>query len=389
MRTSSPRIREELEKAEERALAPWALRASASRGRPLEEPEHAYRTAFQRDRDRIIHCTAFRRLQYKTQVFVYHEGDHFRNRLTHTLEVAQIARTVARALGANEDLTEAIVLAHDLGHTPFGHSGERVLDALLSEDGGFEHNRQSLRIVDLLEVRASHYRGINLTHETRAGILKHGPRAARFAHPLPLPPLGASPSVEAQIADAADEIAYHNHDVDDGLRSGLLEWEALDEVALWREARIRAEDSGGADRRVLRAQAIARLIDLLATGLIEASRERLEAARVGSADEARAQATPLIVLPPELAARKAELAVFLRERLYEHPQVIRMNAKAERILSDLWAAYRQDPRQLPGRVLEQIHAEPGVRAIADYLAGMTDRFAMDEHRKLFDPHAHV
>ena len=201
------RSRELLEKLEERGLAPWGSRASQSLGRMQAEPDHAYRTAFQRDRDRVIHSGAFRRLQYKTQVFVYHEGDHFRNRLTHTMEVSQIARTVARALGANEDLTEAIVLAHDLGHTPFGHSGQRALHAVVREHGGFEHNRQSLRIVDLLERRSPSYRGLNLTHETRAGVLKHGSEFPRYSHPVPLPELGRCPTLEAQIADVSDEIA--------------------------------------------------------------------------------------------------------------------------------------------------------------------------------------
>ena len=368
------RPRELLEKWEERGLAPWGSRASQSLGRMQVEPEHAYRTAFQRDRDRVIHSGAFRRLQYKTQVFVYHEGDHFRNRLTHTIEVSQIARTVARALGANEDLTEAIVLAHDLGHTPFGHSGQRALHSLLREHGGFEHNRQSLRIVDLLERRSPSYRGLNLSHETRAGVLKHGSEFPRYAHPL-----------EAQISDVPDAIAYDNHDVDDGLRSGLLELEALLEVPIWREVWERA----GGEPRVRRARAIALLIDALATDLIEASARRLEEGGFASAAEVQAAEAPVVGFSEQTKLQMRALGSFLRENLYQHPQVLRMAAKGERILGDLWNAYTEDPRLLPASALQPAADEPPERAIADYLAGMTDRFAMDEHRKLFDPHAHV
>jgi dGTPase len=381
------RLRAELEKAEDGALAPWGARAARTRGRLQPEPEHPYRTAFQRDRDRVVHATAFRRLQYKTQVFVYHEGDHFRNRLTHTLEASQIGRTAARALGANEDLVEAIVLAHDLGHTPFGHSGERALHALVSAHGGFEHNRQSLRIVDLLETRGPGRRGLNLCEETRAGVLKHGAEYPRYPHPVPLPVLGAQPGVEAQVADVADEIAYHNHDIDDGLRSGLLEPDALLDVPLFREAWERAGPDG--DERGHRRRAIVRLIDRLTTDLVTSSWQRLRDARIAAPEEVRARAERCVAFSPEVAAGTRELARFLREQLYRHPQVLRMAAKAERILRDLWDVYTGDPRLLPADFAARATDEPRERAIADYLAGMTDRFAMDEHRKLFDPHAHV
>ncbi|MGH7292896.1 MAG: dGTP triphosphohydrolase, partial [Myxococcota bacterium] len=249
---ASLRTRVEIEEHEAANLAPYAVRARDSRGRVAPEPEHRYRTVFQRDRDRVLHARAFRRLQYKTQVFPYHEGDHFRNRLTHTLEVAQIARTVARALGANEDLVEATVLAHDIGHPPFGHAGERVLHGLMKAHGGFEHNRQSLRIVDWLEDRSERYPGLNLTAETRAGILKHGSDFPRYAHPVPLPDLGKGPTIEAQIANLSDEIAYHTHDLDDGLRADLLDWDALAELALWRRATAVLRAEGTADARTLR-----------------------------------------------------------------------------------------------------------------------------------------
>ena len=383
------RLREVLERGESGRLAPWGMRACDSAGRLYAEEPHPYRTAFQRDRDRVIHSTSFRRLQYKTQVFVHHEGDHFRNRLTHTLEVAQIARTISRALGANEDLCEAIVLAHDLGHTPFGHAGQTALHRLMRDHGGFEHNRQSLRIVDVLEVRHPAYPGLNLTHEARAGILKHGAGFPRHLHPVPLPELDASPSLEAQIADVADEIAYHNHDIDDGLRSGLLEREALDAVELWSRACERARAGGAQDARVLRARAIVNLIDQLATDLIVATDERLRRLGAKSAAELRDAPEPCVGFSEEVALQVRELSSFLRRELYRHHLVVRMGAKADRILRDLWEAYLEEPAQLPPSVTAGRSHEPEPRAIADYLAGMTDRFAMDEHRKLFDPHARV
>jgi len=382
------RNREAIEKGEDAGLAPWAQRAARSRGRVHPDPPHPYRTAFQRDRDRVTHSRAFRRLQYKTQVLPYHEGDHFRNRLTHTLEGAQVARTVARALGANEDLTEAIALSHDLGHPPFGHAGEKVLHELMAEHGGFEHNRQSLRTVDHLELRTPQYRGLNLTHETRAGILKHGTSHPRYGHPVPLPQLGRSPSVEAQIANQCDAIAYHTHDIDDGLRAGLLVWEELFDLALLHRALGAAgSEFRGADPDSRPRLAIA-LIDVMATDLASASWERLVASGVGSADDVLAS-EPLVGFSPEVEAQRREVAAFLHERFYRHHLVVRMAAKAERILRDLWRAYRSDPRQLPPQALKAAEGEPDARAIADYVAGMTDRFAMDEHRKLFDPHSHV
>jgi dGTPase len=282
---SALRTREEYEAEELERLAPYAEMSRHSRGRVHPQPEHAYRTCYQRDRDRIVHSRAFRRLEYKTQVFVYHEGDHYRNRLTHTLEGGQISRTIARALRLNEELAEAVVLAHDLGHTPFGHAGERVLDELMQADGGFDHNRQSLRIVDLLEDRYPGFRGLNLSYETREGILKHG---CHWEHPVPVPEPVAQPSLEAQVADTADEIAYTNHDLDDGLRSGLLVWDDLDEVSLWRETRLEVERRlPGCSQRVRRAQVIVGLIDRLVTDLVESSAARLEGSGVESAQQVR------------------------------------------------------------------------------------------------------
>jgi dGTPase len=383
------RTRAEIEDHESEGLAPYAVRARESRGRIEPEPEHRYRTVFQRDRDRVLHARAFRRLQYKTQVFPYHEGDHFRNRLTHTLEVAQIARTVARALGANEDLVEAIVLAHDLGHPPFGHAGERVLHNLLKAQGGFEHNRQSLRIVDWLEDRSERYPGLNLTAETRAGILKHGSDFPRYAHPVPLPDLAPGPTVEAQIANLSDEIAYHIHDLDDGLRADLLDWDALTELAIFRRATEVLRAEGDSDARTLRPRVTVVLIDLLVSDLIESSARHLERAAPKSAAEACAAPDTLIAFSPQLADEKSAVARYLLENFYRNHRVVRMAAKAERILCDLWRAYAADPRQLPQHVLERAHGEPEERAIGDYVAGMTDRFAMDEHDRLFDPHTRV
>jgi dGTPase len=378
------RTREAYEREECERLAPAAVKSCESRGRLHPEAEHAYRTAFQRDRDRIVHARAFRRLEYKTQVFVYHVGDHYRNRLTHTLEGAQIARTIARALRLNEDLAEAVVLAHDLGHTPFGHAGERVLARLMKAAGGFDHNRQSLRIVDLLEDRYPDFRGLNLTYETREGLLKHG---SPWEHPVELPAPASQPSLEAQVADASDEIAYTNHDLDDGLGSGLLAPERLEEVALWRETkRAVAEELGGASPRVLHAQVIVALINRLVTDLIGAVAERLDARGPASVDAVRACPERLVRFSPELEKHKRELKKFLYAELYQHPQVLAMNQRAVAILGDLFTAYRADPGRLPEHVRARIAQDGEARAIADYVAGMTDRFAMDEHQRLEGRH---
>jgi dGTPase len=373
------RTRLEAEQEERERLAPFAEKSGDSRGRLHPEPEHPYRTAFARDRDRIVHARAFRRLEYKTQVFVYHEGDHYRNRLTHTIEGSQIARTLARALRLNEDLAEAVVLAHDLGHTPFGHAGEHVLDQLLAADGGFDHNRQTLRIVDWLEERYPGFRGLNLGWETREGILKHG---CDWQHPVPVPELGAQPSLEAQVADHADEIAYLSHDLDDGLRSGLLEWEQLEGVALWAEARAALPAAAKqASERVLRAQLIRTLLDHLVTELARESARALEEAGVLSPEAVRRTARPLVRLPVETAASQRKLKEFLYDALYQHPRVREVSGRAEEILGDLYRAYRAEPSSLPAHVVERFGEDGEARAIADYIAGMTDRFAFAEHEK--------
>jgi len=374
------RTREDWEHEERERLAPWAVRSSQSRGRIVPEPEHPYRTAFQRDRDRIVHSRAFRRLEYKTQVFVHHEGDHYRNRLTHTLEGAQIARTVARALRLNEELAEAVALAHDLGHPPFGHAGERVLAELLRDDGGFDHNRQTLRVVDLLEERYPDFRGLNLSSETREGILKHG---CRWPHPVPVPPREAQPSLEAQVADRSDEIAYTNHDLDDGLRSELIRLEQLAELSLWREthAAVR-ERMPAAGPAVQVAQTIVALINRLVGELVESSAARLEAAALPDVAALRARPDRLLGYSAGLEKSLRELKDFLYRNLYHHPHVVTTNQRAGRVLAELWGTYRADPGRLPGQVRARFAEDGEMRAIADYVAGMTDRFALAEHRRL-------
>ena len=379
------RTREEYEDEERRMLAPWAACAGDSAGRLVDEPPHAYRSAYQRDRDRIVHARAFRRLEFKTQVFVHLENDHYRNRLTHTIEGAQIARTIARALRLCEDLAEAIVLAHDLGHTPFGHAGEAILAQWMKDDGGFDHNRQSLRIVDLLEDRYPEWSGLNLTAETREGILKHG---CHWSHPVALPPLYLQRTLEAQVADCADEIAYLHHDLDDGLRSGILSIEMLDSMSLWKMARARrrevAEDT---KESVARAQTIGALGDTLIGDLIEETSRRLDDDPPESLAALRARPDSLVGFSPEIDLGKAELKSFLSQNFYQHPRVLRRTRKAEWVVGDLFRTYRDDPDLLPRHVHTRFAREGLMRAISDYIAGMTDRFAMDEHKRLLDPFA--
>jgi dGTPase len=374
------RSRGDAEREERERLAPYAEKSGDSRGRLHPEPEHAYRTAFARDRDRVVHARAFRRLEYKTQVFVHHEGDHYRNRLTHTIEGSQIVRTLARMLRLNENLAEAVVLAHDLGHTPFGHAGERVLDELLVSEGGFDHNRQTLRIVDWLEERYPDFRGLNLTFETREGILKHG---CDWTHPVAVPERGPSPSLEAQLADCADEIAYLNHDLDDGLRSGLLDLDQLEAVPLWAEVRFalpRAVREAGS--RVLSAQMIRALIDRLVVDLAEATARALADAAPERPDAVRRLPEPLVRFSTETAGLQQNLKRFLYENLYQHPRVVVVSRQAEQILGDLFHAYRAQPDALPPHVVARFPEDGEARAIADYIAGMTDRFAQAEHEKL-------
>jgi len=366
-------------------LAPYAVDDANSRGRAFAEPRPKARGEFQRDRDRIVHSTAFRRLEYKTQVFVNHEGDLFRTRLTHSIEVAQIARSIARALRLNDDLAEAIALAHDLGHTPFGHAGQDALNDCMQGNGGFEHNLQSLRIVDRLEERYGAFDGLNLMFETREGILKHcsparardlGELGRRFVE-------GRQPSLEAQICNLADEIAYNNHDVDDGLRSGLLTTEQLGQVSLFARhaAEADAEFPDMAGRRRVH-ETIRRMIDAQVTDLLAESSRRIAQAAPGTLADVHA-APPLIAFTAEMQAENRELKRFLRDHLYQHFEVLRMTTKARRIIRDLFNAFVADPRLLPPQYRELADRESLPRATADYIAGMTDRYSMKEHRRLF------
>jgi dGTPase len=382
------RTREQLEEIEARTLAPFAMCARDSRGRLFSEPPHPMRTCFQRDRDRIVHSAAFRRLEYKTQVFVNHEGDYYRTRLTHTMEAAQITRTVARALGLNQDLAEAVALAHDLGHTPFGHAGERVLNDLMRPHGGFDHNAQSLRTVDWIEVRYPSFRGLNLTYEVREGIVKHSafkgrPEAQEFQADL-------YPGLEAQIVDLADEIAYLAHDVDDGLKSQMLTVEDLEPSQLYRDATAHASNPSMAIG-VARYQTVIRMINVMVTDLVSNIDHEIEQTRVASVDDVQRAGRALASFSPAIAKQVTELKQIMRDRLYRHYRVIRMTEKAGRVLARLFETYMNEPRQLPDHVLVRTvrDGEPLPRVIADYIAGMTDRFALDEYRKLFDPDERV
>jgi len=376
-------------------LAPCAADPAASRGRLYPEASPAYRSEYQRDRDRIIHSAAFRRLEYKTQVFVNHEGDLFRTRLTHSIEVAQVARSIARALQLNEDLTEGIALAHDLGHTPFGHAGQDALNACMKSYGGFEHNLQSLRVVDELEERYAEFPGLNLTFETREGILKH----CSLKNAAELGELGRrfiekqQPSLEAQLTNLADEIAYNSHDVDDGLRSGLITVEALATVTLFQEQYeiVRSLYPDLAPRRTIH-EIVRRLIGCQVIDLVETSKAALLQANPDSADAVRQHGEPLIDFSDSMRAKNIELKRFLRTRLYRHYRVHRMSAKAGRTITALFEAYIDDPRLMPEdaqqqvALLEKTFGKDGrARAVADYIAGMTDRYAIAEYQRTFNP----
>ena len=353
-------------------------------GRRITEPAPSGRSEFQRDRDRIIHSGAFRRLEYKTQVFVNHEGDLFRTRLTHSIEVAQIGRSIARRLHLNEDLVEAISLAHDLGHTPFGHAGQDALNACMKEHGGFEHNLQSLRVVDKLEERYAAFDGLNLCFETREGILKH----CSLEHAAQLGEVGARflnnqrPSLEAQIANLADEIAYNNHDVDDGLRSGLLTLNQLTSVGLFAQHldEVHSTYPNLAERRVVH-ETVRRMINSLVTDLIEQTERNIRQYAPSSVDDVR-QAPALVAFSQQMYEKNRELKFVLRTQLYRHYRVMRMSAKAKRIISELFQAFTDDPRLLPPQFAKESE-DSATRQIADYIAGMTDRYAIREHRRLF------
>ncbi|AZG07005.1 deoxyguanosinetriphosphate triphosphohydrolase [Pigmentiphaga sp. H8] len=369
-------------------LAPYAADPAATRGRRHPEAPPQGRSEFQRDRDRIIHSNAFRRLEYKTQVFVNHEGDLFRTRLTHSLEVAQIARSIARNLGLNEDLVEAISLAHDLGHTPFGHAGQDVLHACMQEfapeAGGFEHNLQSLRVVDELEERYGDFNGLNLCFETREGILKHCSltRAARLGDVGERFLNRTQPSLEAQLTNLSDEIAYNNHDIDDGLRSGLVSLEQMRQVGIFNRhhAEVVQRYPDLPERRAI-TETVRRMINTLIIDLTDTTAARIAQHQPATIDDVR-RAPPLAGFSPAVKAEADELKVFLRDNLYRHYRVLRMTTKAKRVLRDLFIAFLEDPRLLPPQYQARANVDQP-RAIADYIAGMTDRYAIKEHRRLF------
>lgn len=383
------RHRKDLEDFEEKFLAHCAFSSKKSSGRDFSEPESEFRTVFQRDRDRIIHSRAFRHMEYKTQVFVNHVGDYYRTRLTHTLEVAQIAKSVAKTLMLNEDLTEAISLAHDIGHTPFGHAGEEALRELMAEDGGFEHNRQGLRVVEKLEFRTDKYNGLNLTVETREGIAKHRSEydspGVEFSKAF-LP--GKSPFLEAQIVNVADEVAYNNHDIDDGLKSGFLSLSQLNEIPLWRETMDSVSDSDEKNEKLLRIKAVRELIGRQIEDVIMTSEENIEKSGVKSIEDVR-ENPPLIDFSRKMKKDNRLLKEFLYHNLYQHYKVVKMQDKAKRFVTRLFESYLREPRQLPPFHQSRIQNEGEKRVICDYIAGMTDRYALDEYSRLFEPYTRL
>ena len=382
MSTSTP--------AERPDLAPYAARSSLSSGRRFQEELRDDRPAFERDRDRIIHCAAFRRLEYKTQVFVNHEGDYYRTRLTHSLEVAQIGKAIARRLKLNEELTEAMALAHDLGHTPFGHTGEEVLNRLMKKHGGFEHNFQSLRVVDELEEKYPGFNGLNLSWEVREGIIKHSSPYDRPMEIIAEFNPGVVPTIEAQLINFADEIAYNNHDIDDGLKSGYITLEQLQQVELWQEVygtvcdRYPSTDAG---RK--KYQTISTLIGMFINDLTATTLAKIAESDIRSLDDLRRVNRPVVSLSPELARKNKELKRFLLDNLYRHYKVERMRVKAERYLSNLFEAYVSHPTLLPRKYLHKMDVAGRERVICDYIAGMTDRYALDEFKRLFEPYERV
>ena len=375
--------RDLLEANEDRSLAPYALHSKQSKGRQFPDHEPDYRTAFQRDRDRILHTTAFRRLEYKTQVFINYEGDYYRTRLTHTLEVTQIGRTIARALGANEDLVETMCLAHDLGHPPFGHSGETVLARLMKDHGGFDHNKQSFRIVTFLENRYPDFPGLNLTWEVLEGIVKHETEYdiadARDFNP------DLRGHLEAQIANVADELAYTAHDLDDGLRSGMITPAMLSGMELWEIVADLVGWRGGELADLHRHRIIRELIGIQVSDQVTSTDRRLRESSARSAEDLQRLSYNVVGFSDEMRQRNRQLKDFLYANLYRQYRVVRMAVKAERILSEIFTAYRAQPNTLPAHIQTQIEDRGLERTICDYIAGMTDRYAVEEHQKLFDP----
>ena len=371
----------DLEKLESNTLAPFAVKSGESQGRQHPEEEHQYRTRFQRDRDRIIHTSAFRRLEYKTQVFVYHEGDYYRTRLTHSLEVAQIARSICKSLQLNEDLAESVALSHDLGHPPFGHTGQDVLNRLMKDHGGFEHNKQSLRILKLLEKRYPEFDGLNLTWDVLEGICKH---TKDEENPITSAEGVKYPSLEAQIADFADGIAYNAHDLDDGITSNLLDLDQLRKVALWKENEDRFDKKySGLDFKLKKYQVVRSIINELTTDLRDATSKNIEDHKVTSVDEVRRAPVRIATFGKEVAEKNKELKKFLHKNMYSHRKVLRMEFKAGLTLDGIFAAYTKMPGLLPESVLKNEAHGTLERRMCDYVSGMTDRYALNEHKNLY------
>jgi len=375
--------RQQLEEIEDQSLAPYGMRSQNSKGRAYLDSEPEYRTSFQRDRDRIIHTTAFRRLEHKTQVFITYEGDYYRTRLTHTLEVAQIGRTIARALGGNEDLIEAICLAHDLGHSPFGHAGEAILARLMKEHGGFDHNKQSLRIVTELEQRYPEYPGLNLTWEVREGMVKHESEYDISDASDYNPDLRGN--LEAQIANIADELAYTAHDLDDGLHSGMLTPRMLEGISLWEIMTDQIKWRGPEMEEVARHKLIRELIGMEVSNLVTETDTRLKESGAKSALDIQKLSYNVIGFSEEMSRRNRELKDFLYSKMYRHYRVVRMQVKAEQIIEEIFNAYRDEPSILPEQFQAFIDQRGLERTICDYIAGMTDRYAIEEHQKIFNP----
>ena len=371
----------DLEKLESNTLAPFAVKSGESQGRQYPEEEHQYRTRFQRDRDRIIHTSAFRRLEYKTQVFVYHEGDYYRTRLTHSLEVAQIARSICKSLQLNEDLAESVALSHDLGHPPFGHTGQDVLNRLMKDHGGFEHNKQSLRILKLLEKRYPEFDGLNLTWDVLEGICKH---TKDEENPITSAEGVKYPSLEAQIADFADGIAYNAHDLDDGITSNLLDLNQLRKVALWKENEDRFDKKySGLDFKLKKYQVVRSIINELTTDLRDATSKNIEDHKVTSVDEVRRAPVRIATFGKEVTEKNKELKKFLHKNMYSHRKVLRMEFKAGLTLDGIFAAYTKMPGLLPESVLKNEAHGTLERRMCDYVSGMTDRYALNEHKNLY------
>ena len=366
-------------------VAPYGLKSAASRGRVYPETEAKTRTAFERDRDRIIHTTAFRRLEYKTQVFVYYEGDHYRTRLTHTLEVAQLGRSLARGLGANELLTEAICLAHDLGHPPFGHAGEHILNDLMRDHGGFNHNTHSYRVVTELEQRYPDFPGLNLTYETREGMIKHETDYDSSDATEYEPQKRAS--LEAQLANLADEMAYNAHDLDDGLRASLFSIYDLEDLAIWRDLKDQVGWRNEKDfTPVVRHEVIRELIGWSVGDVLNYTNAALMAGGIDTPEKVQVHSSNVVGYSPEFGAKVRALKKFLFERMYRHYRLVRMQEKAERFIREMFNAYLKEPQMLPTDVQDRLQDYQLERAITDYIAGMTDRYALDEWQKLFDPY---